>query len=990
MSSFIAEAEVLIRPDTTRFRAELLTQITAATRAIPPITVPINVAASAAGVAAAAGATTALTTAQAAAQASTLGLASAEQVLNTTVARQVPLLGTAAAATTSVAGAQAVLEAQSKKTAASLLGVGTATGRLDAALLGLRSAFGGAAVIGLGAASLAAIVLGKSLRAVIGIASQTEETLNVFRATADATGREMEGVSRAARELGADVSLPGVSAADAAEAMTELARAGLDVQNSIDGARGVLQLATAAQIDNAAATELSASALNAFGLAGDQAVRVADVLAGAANEAQGGIDTMGIALQQAAAVARQVGFSLETTVAMLALLARNGLQGSDAGTSLRTALIRLINPTKQAQEAMEALGIEIRDFSGAIRPDVFDQFARATANMAPAARDAALATIFGQDAIRAAAILAREGADGFNEMAAAVESQGQAAELAGARTRGFSGDVGGLTSNLETLGGTLGTGVTSGLGGFARGLSIVVGGINSAVAAVDELSSSSQDLPDSIQEISVALAEATRQARSFGDNPPPRLIEDIEVLSQALRDELNPAFLVTARTADGYQVSLSDAAGRSVDVARASSFMSSSLADAATRMNLASQEADKLATALKALNEEQIRGQLQQQRTATARARAFGGEEEILQSLLAERERIDRILASQRAPRGSALENLLNERASITREIQSIQEQQASEKEAAARRIERAQSDADAAFLASLDVSEGRLRNRALEASATEALGDDIRAQVALRSFFRRSIEEVRKTVRDAQDRARAIAGLTRDLISANAEVARLQEEVRQERRRERQAARERERESLQLDIQLAETTGRTGAERRAREREIEFLQEQIRQTRRGSLQRKKLLLELRRAQKELNELTNETKATDTSARQFFDFLQTMQGFTANLLGNTIPLTATAGLVGRPSPTAATRPISTTPGADGAFERAVAAEGGAAEGRSRMGPTGGQVSTTNDILLRILTQLKSLNRAADSPEAIYQRKVQTSTMDGGGGNLNAM
>ena len=77
------------------------------------------------------------------------------------------------------------------------------------------------------------------------------------------TAQELEDVREAARALGADITLPGVSSADAAESMVELAKAGLDVQDSIDGARGVLQLATVAAIENAQAVELTANALNA-------------------------------------------------------------------------------------------------------------------------------------------------------------------------------------------------------------------------------------------------------------------------------------------------------------------------------------------------------------------------------------------------------------------------------------------------------------------------------------------------------------------------------------------------------------------------------------------------------------------------------------------------------------------------------------------------------------------------------------------------------
>lgn len=286
------------------------------------------------------------------------------------------------------------------------------------------------------------------------IALETE--LNTFQAVTGATGDQMERVSRISKQLGADITLPAVSAADAAQAMTELAKAGLDVNESIAGARGVLQLAAAAQIDNAQAATLVASALNAFGLAGNQAIHVADALANAANAAQGSIDEMGAALQQSAAVARQVGLSLNDTVSLLTLFARNGLRGSDAGTSLRTALVRLIAPTKNAAKFIEELNIHVRDLQGNIRPDVFAQFGRATEGLPPALRDMIAETIAGQDAIRAFSIGAREGADGLKLAQLQIEQEGTAAAVAAARTKGLGGQFSALVSNLETTGASIG------------------------------------------------------------------------------------------------------------------------------------------------------------------------------------------------------------------------------------------------------------------------------------------------------------------------------------------------------------------------------------------------------------------------------------------------------------------------------------------------------------------------------------------------------
>ena len=359
--------------------------------------------------------------------------------------------------------------ARQQKTAARGFG---ATGL---SLLGVRGATLAASNAFLvGAASAA--VFAKTVKSFADLETQ----LNVFRATANATADQMKRVSEEAQRLGRDVSLPSVTAADAASAMTELSRAGLSVEDSMAGARGVLQLAAAAQISNAEAATLAATALNAFGLEGEQAAHVADLLSNAANSSQGSITEMGAAMAQATAIARQVGISLEDTFAILTQFARSGLRGSDAGTSLRTALSRLIAPTKQASDLIAALGLNLRDTNGNLRPDIFVQFGQATKNLSPELRDMIAQTIAGQDAIRAFSIGAREGARGLKLAQLQMEATGTAERLAAARAQGLAGKFSALASNVQTFG--------TQLGKFAAGpVAISVKGLNDLFVALNQL-----------------------------------------------------------------------------------------------------------------------------------------------------------------------------------------------------------------------------------------------------------------------------------------------------------------------------------------------------------------------------------------------------------------------------------------------------------------------------------------------------------------------
>lgn len=290
--------------------------------------------------------------------------------------------------------------------------------------------------------------------AIIGLGTKTATSLNTLQAVTRATDAQMQQARATARALGADLSLPGTSAGDSALAMVELAKGGLTLEQAMRAARGTIQLARAATIGEAQAAIIAADALNTFKLGGDQAMRVADLLAGAANASSGEITDMAAALAQVGAVAKGAGLSIEDTATAVSLLARNGVKGSDAGTSLKTFLLALQSPiSNDAQEMMKALGLAAFDLQGNFKPlpQLIGEFKTKLDGLNPEAQAKALREIFGQDAIRAARILFGEGTAGFAAMNTAITRQGSAAEIASAKAKGLVGAWEGLKSTLETF-----------------------------------------------------------------------------------------------------------------------------------------------------------------------------------------------------------------------------------------------------------------------------------------------------------------------------------------------------------------------------------------------------------------------------------------------------------------------------------------------------------------------------------------------------------
>lgn len=304
----------------------------------------------------------------------------------------------------------------------------TASAKKAAGALGL--AFGGAAVLG-------------GLKSVIDAGVEFDTVLNQLRGVTGATGAEMAAVSEKARQLGNDIAIPATSASDAAQAMLELSKGGLSVQQAMDAARGSLQLAAAAQISAAQASEIQAQAINTFSLKASDAGHVADVLAGTANAAAGEITDIAQGLQQAGSVAAQFGMTIDETAGALGVLANNGIKGSDAGTLLKSTLLALQDTGKPAATAMEELGISVYDAQGKFRGlgPIMDELKAASTNLTEEQYNQATAVLFGSDAMRLAGIAAKDGSESFRQMTEQVGKAGSAQRLAEEMAKGLPGQL---------------------------------------------------------------------------------------------------------------------------------------------------------------------------------------------------------------------------------------------------------------------------------------------------------------------------------------------------------------------------------------------------------------------------------------------------------------------------------------------------------------------------------------------------------------------
>lgn len=390
---------------------------------------------------------------------------------------------------------------------------------------------------GIAAAGVAATALGV---AAVRMAADFDASMSTVQANTGASADEMNQLRQAAIDAGADTIY---SATESADAINELGKAGLSTSDILSGGlSGALNLAASDGMAVGDAAELMATTLKQFNLTGAESTQVADALAAGAGKAVGSAHDLGLALNQAGMVSHSFGISMQETTGTLAAFAQSGMIGSDAGTSLKTMLISLANPSTKAANTMKELGINAYDAQGKFigLSGLAGVLKDKLSGLSQEQRNQALATIFGTDAIRAANVLYEQGAEGIDDWTKAVSESGFAAEQAAARNNNLKGDLESLSGSFESLMISLGEGGQ--------------GPLRSVVQMLDTLVDAFSQLPAPVQQGIVLLtamgggftalhsamgplnASSSQTARNFGLmlDPFQRAITAIPLLKEGI------------------------------------------------------------------------------------------------------------------------------------------------------------------------------------------------------------------------------------------------------------------------------------------------------------------------------------------------------------------------------------------------------------------------------------------------------------------------
>lgn len=278
-----------------------------------------------------------------------------------------------------------------------------------------------------------------------------DESMSKVSAISGATGKNLEKLKKKARQMGAETKF---SASESADAMSYMAMAGWKTSDMLDGISGVMYLASASGEDLATTSDILTDGLTAFGLSAKDSGRMANVMASASANANTNVSLLGESYKYCASTAGAMGYSLEDVTESLGLMANAGVKGSQAGTSLKTAMINLAKPTAQMKQAMDKYGISITNSDGSMKSwnDVVKNLRSSLGGLSESEKTAAVATIFGKEAAAGMLSVINAGPKDVEKLNKAINnSEGSAKKMANTMNNNLKGKLTILKSQLEEL-----------------------------------------------------------------------------------------------------------------------------------------------------------------------------------------------------------------------------------------------------------------------------------------------------------------------------------------------------------------------------------------------------------------------------------------------------------------------------------------------------------------------------------------------------------
>lgn len=292
--------------------------------------------------------------------------------------------------------------------------------------------------------------------AALKVSADFESSMSEVEAVSGATGAELKLLEDKAKEMGKATSK---SATESAEALKYMSLAGWDVQESLDGLEPILRISEAGNINLATASDLTTDSMAALGLEVGELPIYLDKVAQSQASANTSAEEMLEAYVIAGGTFNNLNVDLDTSAALLGILANRGIKGSEAGNALNSTLTNLSGSTDKSKKMFEELGVEIYDQEGNYKgiENVLGDLSTAFEGMTEEEQNYYKTQLVGKNQLDTLNALLAGTGDEYDALKGEIEgAEGAAAEMAETMQDNLQGQMTKLKSELEGVGLQLG------------------------------------------------------------------------------------------------------------------------------------------------------------------------------------------------------------------------------------------------------------------------------------------------------------------------------------------------------------------------------------------------------------------------------------------------------------------------------------------------------------------------------------------------------
>ena len=260
-----------------------------------------------------------------------------------------------------------------------------------------------------------------------------------------------DSLTEQAKHLGATTAW---TAREVGEAMQYTAMAGWDAKQNMEGLNGILSAASAGGIGLAEATDVMVGALAGFGEGADQAEKYADIMTATFTNTKTDMLGLGESYKYVGSLAGTLGYDFAEVNTAIGIMGDASIDGSQAGTTLRTALLNMTGDSKEVKKAMGELGISMTNSDGTMKSfsDVMHDMKKGFSGLTEEGKLFYANQIFGKTATAGMLAVINSTDDAYDSLERSIKgASGAAGEAASGRLDNLNGQLTLLKSAIEGI-----------------------------------------------------------------------------------------------------------------------------------------------------------------------------------------------------------------------------------------------------------------------------------------------------------------------------------------------------------------------------------------------------------------------------------------------------------------------------------------------------------------------------------------------------------